>query len=387
MTDVVVVGAGPVGLAVGVVLAGAGHEVVVLDKVAEGANTSRAAVIHARTLEMLEKIGVSDRLVALGVPAAGFSIRDGGRELIGVPFGGLPTRYPYTLMIPQDLTEKVLLERLEELGGTVRRPCAATGITQYADHAAVTLDTGDTLTARYVVAADGMHSRIRDLAGLGDDASDTLPLSFSLADVRVDGGLRSEQVELYLATEGVLVVAPLPDGSFRLVAEVDEAPEQVDVAYAQNLLDTRGPTASGRGSTARVTEVVWGSRFRIHERVAAAYRNGRVVLAGDSAHTHSPAGGQGMNLGLRDAITLGEALSTALTTGDEHAIDQYAVQARAEALDVVSLAHRLTRIATAPKVLRPARNFVLQLLGHVPAVRQGLARRLSAVRPEGFPSR
>ncbi|ONI67772.1 pentachlorophenol monooxygenase [Kribbella sp. ALI-6-A] len=402
MTDVVVVGAGPVGLAVGVVLAGAGHEVVVLDRLAEGANTSRAAVVHARTLEMLERIGVSDRLVALGVPAAGFSIRDGGRELIGVPFDGLPTKYPYTLMIPQHLTEKVLLERLEELGGTVRRPCAATGITQYDDHAAVTLDTGDTLTARYVVAADGMHSRIRDLAGLGDDTTDTLPLSFSLADVRVDGGLRSEQVELYLATEGVLVVAPLPDGSFRLVAEVEEAPEQLDVAYAQDLLDTRGPTPIGRaraggpgagghgssrrGASVRVTEVVWGSRFRIHERVAAAYRNGRVVLAGDSAHTHSPAGGQGMNLGLRDALTLGEALSTALTTGDERAIDQYAVQARAEALGVVSLAHRLTRIATAPKLLRPARNFVLHLLGHVPAVRQGLALRLSAVRPEGAPS-
>ncbi|WP_432943458.1 FAD-dependent oxidoreductase [Kribbella sp. CA-253562] len=387
MTDVVVVGAGPVGLAVGAVLAGAGHEVVVVDKLAAGANTSRAAVVHARTLEMLEGIGVSDRLVELGVPAARFSIRDGGRELIGVPFDGLPTKYPYTLMIPQDRTEQVLLERLEELGGAVRRPCAATGITQYDDHAVVTLDTGETLTARYVVAADGMHSRIRDLAGLGDDTSDTLPLSFSLADVRVDGGLRSEQVELYLATEGVLVVAPLPDGTFRLVAEVDEAPEQVDVAYAQQLLDTRGPTSSGRSSTARVTEVVWGSRFRIHERVAAAYRNGRVVLAGDSAHSHSPAGGQGMNLGLRDAITLGAALSTALTTGDEHAIDQYAVQARAEALEVVALAHRLTRIATAPKLLRPARNFVLHLLGHVPAVRQGLARRLSAVRPEGFPSR
>jgi 2-polyprenyl-6-methoxyphenol hydroxylase-like FAD-dependent oxidoreductase len=399
MTDVVVVGAGPAGLAAGVVLAGAGHEVVVIDKLAEGANTSRAAVVHARTLEVLERIGVSDRLVELGVPAGRFSIRDGAHELIGIPFGGLPTKYPYTLMIPQHLTEKVLLERLEELGGKVRRPCEATGITQYDDRAVVTLDTGETITARYVVAADGMHSRIRDLAGLGDDTGDTLPLSFSLADVWVDGGLDTDQVELYLATQGVLVVAPLPDGSFRLVAEVQDAPETVDVSYAQSLLDTRGPGAgrsrgsaaspavrgaaaspADRGSAARVTEVIWGSRFRIHERVAASYRNGRVILAGDSAHTHSPAGGQGMNLGLRDAITLGEALSTALKTGDETAINQYAVEARAEALEVVSLAHRLTRIATGPTVLRPARNLILRLLGRIPAVRQGLAVRLSAVR-------
>ncbi len=374
MTDVVVVGAGPVGLAVGVVLAEAGREVVVIDKLAEGANTSRAAVVHARTLEMLEQIDVSDRLVELGVPAARFSIRDRGHELIGVPFGGLPTKYPYTLMIPQDLTEQVLVERFEELGGKVRRPCEATGITQYDDHAVLTLDTGETIIARYVVAADGMHSRIRDLAGLGDDTGDTLALNFSLADVRVDGGLTSEEVRLYLATQGVLVVAPLPNGSFRLVAEVEQAPEQVDIAYAQQLLEVRGP----RG--VRVTEVIWGSRFRIHERVAASYLNGRVVLAGDSAHSHSPAGGQGMNLGLRDAVTLGEALSTALKTGDETPLNQYAVQARAEALEVVSLAHRLTRIATLPTALRPARNLILRGLGQLPAVQRGLAVRLSAIR-------
>src|SRR2546430_15749234 len=107
----------------------------------------------------------------------------------------------------------------------------------------------------------------------------------------------------------MLVVAPLPDGSFRLVAEVDDAPEQPEVVYAQRLLDNRGP----RRTTVRVTEVIWGSRFRIHERVADQYRAGRVVLlAGDAAHTHSPAGGQGMNLGLRDAVTLGDALSVAL---------------------------------------------------------------------------
>ncbi|MEV6288035.1 FAD-dependent monooxygenase [Kribbella sp. NPDC051770] len=379
MTDVVVVGAGPVGLAVGVVLAGTGREVVVVDKLAAGANTSRAAVIHARTLEMLERIGVSERLVELGVPAERFSILDGGRELIGVPFGGLPTKYPYTLMIPQDLTEQVLAERLEAVGGKVRRECEATGITQYDDHAVVTLESGEEIRTRYVVAADGMHSRIRDLAGLGDDTGDTLPLSFSLADVWVDGGLTGEEVQLYLANQGVLVVAPLPNGSFRLVAEVQEAPEQVSVAYAQSLLDTRGPGA-GRRASVRVTEVIWGSRFRIHERVAPAYRNGRVILSGDSAHAHSPAGGQGMNLGLRDAITLGEALGTALETGDERQLDLYATQARAEALEVVSLASRLTRIATLPTALRPARNLLLRLLGKLPAVQRGLAVRLSAVR-------
>jgi 2-polyprenyl-6-methoxyphenol hydroxylase-like FAD-dependent oxidoreductase len=248
-------------------------------------------------------------------------------------------------------------------------------VSQTADDAEVTLDSGDVIKAEYVVAADGMNSTIRDLAGLGFDGNDALSLSFTLADVRVEGGLPGDEVLLFFSKSGMLVVAPLPDGSFRLVAEVDDAPEQPDVAFAQRLLNTRGP----RRTTVRVTEVIWGSRFRIHERVADEYRAARVLLAGDAAHTHSPAGGQGMNLGLRDAVTLGEALSVALREGREDKLDEYAAGSRAEALHVVALAHRLTRLATAPPAVRPLRNVALRLLALVPAFRRGLAEQLSAI--------
>jgi 2-polyprenyl-6-methoxyphenol hydroxylase-like FAD-dependent oxidoreductase len=231
------------------------------------------------------------------------------------------------------------------------------------------------IKAQYVVAADGMNSTIRDLAGLGSDGNGTLPLSFALADVRVEGGLPADEVLLFFSKPGMLVVAPLPDGSFRLVAEVDDAPEQPDVAYAQQLLSTRGP----RRATVRVTEVIWGSRFRIHEQVADQYRAGRVLLAGDAAHTHSPAGGQGMNLGLRDAVTLGDALSVALREGRDDKLDEYAAGSRAEAMHVVALARRLTRLATAPRAVRPLRNVALRLLALVPAFRRGLAEQLSAI--------
>lgn len=374
-TEVLVVGAGPVGLAVAASLVGHGHDVTVVERQAAGANTSRAAVVHARTLEMLERIGVSERLAGLGIHASRFSIRDGDRELVSVRFDQLPTEYPYTLMVPQNITERILLERLEELGAKVHRPYVATGLTQTVDDAEVTLESGDVIKAQYVVAADGMNSMIRDLAGLGDNDNDALSLSFTLADVRVEGGLPEDQVLLFFSTPGMLVVAPLPDGSFRLVAEVGDAPEQPDVAYAQGLLDTRGP----RHAAVRVTEVIWGSRFRIHERVADQYRAGRVLLAGDAAHTHSPAGGQGMNLGLRDAITLGDALSVALREGREDKLEEYAAGSRAEAIEVVALAHRLTRLATAPPAVRPLRNVALRLVAHVPAFRRRLAEQLSAV--------
>lgn len=375
-TEVVVVGAGPVGLAVAAGLRLHGHDVAVVDKQAAGANTSRACVIHPRTLEVLEQLGVTKRLVDLGLQLEDFAIRAGDRKLIPVGFEDLPTEYPFVTMIPQSVTEQVLLERLEELGGTVLRPYAATGLTQTADRAEVALDNGDVIQAQYVVAADGMNSTIRELAGLRMPGN-TLQLSCSLVDVRVDGGLPVDEVALYFASGGLLVVAPLPDGSFRLVAEVDEAPEHPDLAYAQQLLAARGP----RRTHPKVTEVVWGSRFRIHERVADAYRSGRVLLAGDAAHTHSPAGGQGMNLGLRDAATLADALSQALK-GDDSGLDAYAASSRAEAVRVIALAHRLTRLANVPRPIRPLRNAVLSLAGRVSKTQNGLAKQLA-----GFPNR
>lgn len=374
--EVVVVGAGPVGLAVAVGLRLHGHDVVVVDQQAAGANTSRACVIHPRTLEVLEQLGITKRLVDLGLELEDFAIRAGDRRLIPVGFADLPTEYPFVTMIPQPVTEQVLLERLEELGGSVLRPYAATGLTQTADGAEVTLDSGDVIKARYVVAADGMNSTIRELAGLRMPGN-TLQISCSLVDVRVDGGLPVDEVALYFASAGLLVVAPLPDGSFRLVAEMPDAPEHPDLAYAQRLLADRGP----RKAHPKVTEVVWGSRFRIHERVADKYRAGRVLLAGDAAHTHSPAGGQGMNLGLRDAVTLADALSTALA-GNEAGLDAYAENSREEAVRVIGLAHRLTRLANVPRAIRPVRNAVLTLVGRVSKTQNGLAKQLA-----GFPER
>src|SRR4051812_47061694 len=147
-TDVLIVGAGPVGLAVAGSFARHGHDVTVVDQQAAGAHTSRAAVVHARTLEILERIGVSERLAALGIQARQFSIRDGDRELVPVRFDGLPTQYPYTLMVPQNITEQVLLDRLEELGGRVHGPRGAQRRTQTERAAGVPPESGEAIAAQ-----------------------------------------------------------------------------------------------------------------------------------------------------------------------------------------------------------------------------------------------
>lgn len=373
-TEVLIVGAGPTGLTLAVSLALHGHDVAVVDNQAEGDNTSRAAVVHAHTLEALEPFDVSGRLVAEGIKAPRFTIRDRDRVLVPVPFDGLPTQYPYTLMVSQAVTEAVLVKRLTELGGQVLRPYTLTALEQNDDGVTATISDGSTVRAEYVVGADGMHSTVREQAGI-EFSGGAYGESFTLADVRLSGGAPDDEVILYFSPAGMVVVAPLPGGVHRIVATVDEAPHEPDTAFVQNLLDTRGAEAE----RAVVDEVIWGSRFRVHHRVADAYRAGRIVLAGDAAHVHSPAGGQGMNAGITDAVALGTTLHQILDGGTPDLLDSYGAARRPVALEVVKLADRLTKLATADRALRPIRNVVLGLLGRIPALRHRLARRLAGL--------
>ncbi len=371
--DVLIVGAGPAGLTLAAALALRGIPALVIDRQAAGENTSRAAVVHARTLEVLEPLQVSARLVARGLQAQRFTIRDRDRVLVPIGFERLPTRYPFTLMVSQAVTEQVLLDRLAELGGRVQRPCELLDLAQDERGASARLSDGRVLRVRYVVGADGMHSTVRERARIGFSGG-SYDESFVLADVRAEGELPHDEVILYFSPAGMVVAAPLPGGVHRIVATVDEAPERPDAGFVQALLDARGPQAR----RARITEVLWGSRFRVHHRVADAYRAGRVLLAGDAAHVHSPAGGQGMNAGILDAMALAEALQRALA-GDRGALEAYGVQRRPAAQEVVALADRLTRLATVPRALRPLRNGLLRLLARLPAVRRTLAWRLSGL--------
>jgi 2-polyprenyl-6-methoxyphenol hydroxylase-like FAD-dependent oxidoreductase len=373
-TDVLIVGAGPTGLALACALALRGVRSSVVDRQAAGNNTSRAAVIHARTLEVLEPLGVTATLVSRGLQAQRFTIRDRDRVLIPIGFGDLPTRYPYTLMVSQAVTEQVLLDRLVALGGGVRRPCTLLRLTQDERAVTATLDDGRTLRARYVVGCDGMHSAVREQVGIPFSGG-SYGESFVLADVRLGGdALPRDEVVLYFSPAGMVVVAPLPDGVHRIVAVVDEAPEHPSAAFVQELLDARGP----QRQRATVQEVLWGSRFRVHHRIADTYRAGRVLLAGDAAHVHSPAGGQGMNVGLLDAVSLATALQRALA-GDDAALDAYAAQRRPVARQVVKFADALTRMATARPALRLLRNTALGVLSHLPPVRSKMAWRLSGL--------
>ncbi|MGQ5260752.1 FAD-dependent oxidoreductase [Micromonospora sp. ZYX-F-536] len=372
-TDVLVVGAGPTGLATALTLARRGFEVTVLDQLAEPPSTSRAAVVHAYTLEVLDRIGAAAPLVAQGVRAPRFTVRDRDRVLLSVPFHQLPSRFPYALLVSQAITEAVLARQLADRGVEVRRPCRLTGLSRTGDGVLARID-GAALRARFVVGADGLHSTVRRLAGIGFTGPSDEE-SFVLADVRVHSTLPRDEAALFLARSGPLIWAPLPDGVVRLVAAVATAPAEPDAAYLQALLDERGPAQRPD----RVTEVLWGSRFRVHHRIADTFRSGPVLLAGDAGHVHSPAGGQGMNLGICDAVALGTALADVLDGGPEALLDDYTARQRPMAEDVLSFAAGLTRLATLSPARRPIRDVLLRLLGAVPPARRRIALRLSGL--------
>ena len=387
-TEVLIVGAGPTGMALAAALAQAGIEFVIVDKLAQGQNTSRAAVIHAHTLEMLDEIGVSDALLREGLKLTRFGIHDRDRRLIQIPFDRLPTRHPYLLMLPQDVTERILAERLEKLGHVVHRGYQVESVVQHAEEAVATVCSPSGqhhLAAKYIIGADGMHSVVRAAAGI-DFTGETYGESFVLADVALSWGHGDDEVKLFFSPAGLVVVAPLPNGTFRVVATVADAPEHPEVSDIQALLDERGP----EHGAARVERIVWSSRFRVHHRLADAYRKDRLFLIGDAAHVHSPAGGQGMNTGLVDALVLARMLADVLKgRRSADSLDAYESLRRPAAAQVLALAGRLTRAATMHgRLRRVMRNAVLSLMGRVTGVTRrmgmdlsGLSRRSAVLGP------
>ncbi|MHB9360850.1 NAD(P)/FAD-dependent oxidoreductase [Mesorhizobium sp. LNJC403B00] len=378
-TEVLIIGAGPTGMALSIALHQAGVDHVLIDRLTLGLQTSRAGVIHAQTLESLEPLGLTQRLSELSVNLDDFAIRDRSRVLLKLDFGKLPSKHPYLMMLPQNVTEQVFAERIAVLGGVIHREVEAVAVAQDSDGARVTVvEQGHEklISARYVVGADGMQSLVRKSTGIEFDG-EAYDGSFVLADVRLDWPVGPAEVSLFFAPAGLVVVAPLPDGSYRVVATMKDAPEKPGTADIQALLDSRGPTTT----RARVLDLTWSSRFRVHHRLVRAYRKDRLFLMGDAAHVHSPAGGQGMNTGIIDAVVLGQLLGD-VVNGIRSAteLDLYEKLRRPAAQEVLDLAGKMTEMALAHNpAKRFVRNLSLSLVNLLPFVKRRIALKLSGL--------
>jgi 2-polyprenyl-6-methoxyphenol hydroxylase-like FAD-dependent oxidoreductase len=310
-TTVAIVGAGPTGLLLAGDLARAGVDVTVLERRGTESNLTRAFGVHARTLEHLDARGLADEVIATGAPIERLSLFDHLR----IDLSSLPTRFPYLLITPQYNVENALTGRATAAGARIERGAQVTALRQDADGVELTVGA-DTLRADYVVGADGLHSVVREALGLPFPGKSVLK-SIMLADVRL-----ARPPEDVLAVNAVgdafAFVAPFGDGWHRVFAW-DRRHQLPDTAPV-TLEDIRDVMRRALGTDFGLAEARWISRFHSDERQAPHYRVGRVFLAGDAAHVHSPAGGQGMNTGLQDAANLGWKLAAAVRGWAPHGL-------------------------------------------------------------------
>ncbi|MGE0220317.1 FAD-dependent oxidoreductase [Mycolicibacterium sp.] len=342
---VLIVGAGPTGLTAAMELSRMGVDVRIVDRAAQPAPESRALAVQARTLELLGARGVGDTMLALGNRAHTAALYARGRKLAPIELHRMPSDVNFILMLAQSETERLLAEQLAEQGVKVERGIEVTSIA--VDDPArvqVTLRTGEgteeTVTAAYVIAADGPHSTLRKSLGM-DFPGRTLPLNYVLADLYIEADLPHDQVSIFLGSPGFVAVFPMGGGRFRLMATDPQhwTPERREPAIedVQRLYDATVHIP------ARLHTMNWSSRFRINSRHMRTLRAGRVFFGGDAAHVHSPAGGQGMNLGIQDMVNLSWKLAMVL---DGRAKPELLDTFSSERLPAIRTVVRFTEIGT-----------------------------------------
>jgi 2-polyprenyl-6-methoxyphenol hydroxylase-like FAD-dependent oxidoreductase len=384
-SDVIVVGAGPVGLVAGCELARRGVRVRVIDKLAQPTDQSRAIAVHARSLDMFDRMGIVDDMLSTGVKAVAMQMHAGGRDLFRVPFDEVDSAFPFTLTTAQTETERVLAERLQSFGVTVERGVDLVALTQDDETVHLSLHKGESTeqaSASWVIGADGAHSTARKLVGT-KLAGSFVGERFLLGDVDAEHQLDRDDMHTFFSPEGPVVVLAMREGRMRFLAELHDAP-----GTPLNLYPTQGELQEildRRIGGIRVVHSHWLTSFEIRHARVPAYRWGRVFLAGDAAHIHSPAGGQGMNTGMQDAFNLAWKLSAAIK-GDagDTLLNSYQAERAPIAEGVITFTNRLTKAGTLSGVPRRIRDAVVQVLSRVPAVRKIMAETVEEVNV-GYP--
>ena len=305
---ILIVGAGPTGLTAALELSRLGVPVRLIEQRTEPATTSRALAVQARTLELLAPRGVAAPMLELGNRAWATTIYDSEKQLAQVNLRAIPSRYNFILLLAQSETERLLREQVARQGVAVEwgTELAALAQTEAGVQAVLRGPGGqlEELAAAYLISAEGAHSLVRHTLGLAFPGT-ALPQHYALADLHLDGDLPHDELSIFLAAHGLLAVFPMRDQRFRLIATDPDATGTAPptLPELQRLYD------AGACRPARLRDLVWSSRFHINSRMVDQLRVGRVLLGGDAAHLHSPAGGQGMNTGIQDMVNLGWKLA------------------------------------------------------------------------------
>lgn len=349
-SDVLIVGAGPTGLVLALWLAKQGVKVRIIDKTDGPGTTSRALAVQARTLELYRQLDLTEEVLAKGHKVPGINLWVEGKKKARVAFETIAEDLtPYGPFIyPQDQHERLLIEHLEALGVSVERSTELLGFSDTGDHVVATLRRADgreeRCEAEYLAGCDGARSIVRQTAGIGFPGG-TYQQVFYVADVDASGPALDGELHVDLDEADFLAVFPLKgEGRARLIGTVrDERAADAESLKFEDVSDR-----AIQHMKVRVQTVNWFSTYRVHHRVTEHFRKGRVFLLGDAAHIHSPAGGQGMNTGIGDAINLAWKLKAVLAgQAPDALLDTYETERRAFALKLVATTDKGFTLATA----------------------------------------
>jgi 2-polyprenyl-6-methoxyphenol hydroxylase-like FAD-dependent oxidoreductase len=347
MIDVLIVGAGPTGLTLAAELARHGASYRIVDLLERPNDKSKALGVHARTLEAMDDMGLVDRALAIGRVLHGASVYSESKRIAHVDFDEVDSPYPFVLCLPQAETERLFEALVVERGGCVERSATVTALAQDADGVTATIEkVGGTIEsehARWVVGCDGSHSAVRHALGIPFEGA-KYEEAFALADVTLVGDLADDEMHAYLSPEGLVAALPLPGaGRFRLMVDRprDQAGAPATLEEFQHAFSTRAR------ADIEVRDATWMAPFQIHRRIVSRYRVGRVFLAGDAAHIHSPVAGQGMNTGIQDAYNLAWKLAlVAKGASLPELLDSYEEERRPIAAATVEGTDFATRVVT-----------------------------------------
>jgi 2-polyprenyl-6-methoxyphenol hydroxylase-like FAD-dependent oxidoreductase len=387
-TDVLIVGAGPTGLVLALWLAKLGVRVRIVDKTAGPGTTSRALAVQARTLELYRQLDLAEAVVARGhvTPAVNLWVK--GKKAAHLSFGDVGrglTPYPFLHIFPQDEHEQLLIERLAALGVVVERGVELTGFEEKAGAITARMRRPDgrglLCQASYIAGCDGARSVVRQIAGAGYPGG-TYRQLFYVADVEAEGPAVNGELNVDLDQADFLAVFPLTrEGHVRLIGTVRD--ERADHPETLKFADVSDRAIANLKLGVR--KVNWFSSYHVHHRVTDRFRKGRAFLLGDAAHIHSPAGGQGMNTGIGDAINLAWKLAAVISgRAPDRLLDSYEAERIGFARRLVATTDRAFSLATAdgpmadvlrtrlaplliPAVigLDPAREYLFRTVGQI----------------------
>jgi 2-polyprenyl-6-methoxyphenol hydroxylase-like FAD-dependent oxidoreductase len=377
---VLVVGAGPVGLTMAAELRRYGVELRIIDKSASRTDKSKALVLWSRSLELIQRMGCVDRFLAAGAPVHGARISNGAKRIADVTFDNVASPYPFALMIPQSETERLLEEHLAELGTKVERFTELASFEVLSDGVIANLRGSngkeERVTVDWLIGCDGAHSAVRHGLGAEFEGS-TEPSDFALADLRLEG-LHPDKLDVFWHAKGILAFFPIVGDRYRVIADLGPAKNASGLTdptleEMQALVEQRGP------GNIHLHDPYWLASFRINERKVKDYRRGQIFLAGDAAHIHSPAGGQGMNTGMQDAFNLAWKLAMVIKgTAKPSLLDSYSIERSAVGDRVLHNATQLTEVALLRNpIAQAARNFGAKILLGLSQVQQRMSNTMT----------